>query len=126
MNTQKAIEFCRSEIREYGTIKHSYGKEKFPENKPIITAYKSIIALLKRGEKYEAMWREITSYIMHYNFGNQYVTFREEIRPTIKEIKQKYFPKEIIEEVVEGITEQIKEGAEIAKKEAKTDEDKMD
>ena len=35
----------------------------------------------------------------------------------LEDLEQKYFPKEIIEEVVKGITEQIKEGAGIAKKE---------
>ena len=44
----------------------------------------------------------------------------------VEELEQKYFPKEIIEEVVKGITKQIKEGAEITREEAKTDEDKMD
>ncbi len=49
----------------------------------------------------------------------------DEILEMIDKIKQRYFPKGNIEEVVEGITGQIKEGAEIAKKEAKTNETKM-
>ena len=114
MDIKKAIEFLEDEnIYRHFNDMYITQKEFDEYNK----SKQQVIFLFQHGEKYEAMWREITSYIMHYNFGNQYVTFREEIRPTIKEIKQKYFPKEIIEEVVKGITEQIKEGAGIAKKE---------
>ncbi len=79
MNTKEAIEACKCILNwPLDTIRTT------EEN---IGKFREVIKLLQRGEKYEARWKEITSYIMHYNFGNQYVPFREEIRPKIKDIK---------------------------------------
>ena len=67
-----------------------------------------IISLLQQGEKYRQIVEEIISSRYFSARDNEY----------LKSFKQKYFPKEIVKEVVGGITEQIKEGAEIARKEA--------
>ena len=45
-----------------------------------------IVDLLKRGEKYEAMWEEVVRYF-------SYMEWKDEI---IEKIKQKYFPKDNI------------------------------
>ena len=47
--------------------------------------FKYIVALLKRGEKYEKMWGEVVRYF-------SYMEWKDEI---IEKIKQKYFPKEV-------------------------------
>jgi len=75
-------------------------------------AMDSVIDLLQQGEKYRQMWEEMSN--------KYYSTYLYYIGELMDEIEQKYFPKENIKEVVRGITEQIKEGAEAAKEEVKT------
>jgi len=119
MDTNEAIEWIRNipKINLYiGTKKEHKGKILFTNGVKDCTEkeyYKDIdeiISLLQQGEKYRQIVEEIISSRYFSARDNEY----------LKSFKQKYFPKEIIKEVVKGITEQIKEGAEIARKEAET------
>jgi len=115
MNTKEAIDFLRLKI-----VPPKWDEEKYK-------GLKRVIELLQRGKKFEAMCGEIECNLLNFiNVGTVSIIDGMIVKKMIEIIKQKYFPKEIIEEVVKGITEQIKEGAEIAREEAKTDEDKMD
>ena len=98
MNTKKAIEFCEGEIQEYGAVKHLYGIEKFPLNKPVITAYKSIIKLLKQGgedSKELKKCRQIVKSIQwHIKASKKHNTAEYSFLAFIEGIIEKYFPKE--------------------------------
>jgi len=109
INTKEAIEFIRLTRLESGLIS---------ERKD----YDEVISLLQQGEKYRQMWEGLEKDIKRREDKCEIACDIVYVS-TLNEIKQKYFPKEIIEEVVRGITEQIKEGAEIAKEEASQDED---
>ena len=108
MNTKKAIDILEDFISDFTA----------EGNNNMVEEFEQIIFLLQRGKAYEAIWEEFRD-----NRPRRIGTYWEKY---INKLEQKYFPKEIIEEVVKSITEQIKEGAEIAKEEAKTDEAKMD
>jgi len=77
-----------------------------------------IKALLQQLDKYQQMWEELKNRNDDF-FPNYGVRADNKIRMNC--IEQKYFPKEIIDKVIEGIIEQIKEGAEISRKETKSD-----
>ena len=74
--------------------------------------------LIKELDKYRQMWEELKNRNDDF-FPNYGVRADNKIRMNC--IEQKYFPKEIIDKVIEGIIEQIKEGAEISRKETKSD-----
>jgi len=118
MNTKEAIEFLENELKIHEEIYEAFGipemvKEK-SDVKNAINNYQNIITLLKQGEKYRQMWEELRD-----NRPRPIGTYWEKY---INRLEQKYFPKENIKEVVKGVTEQIIEGAEIARKEAESDE----
>ncbi len=133
MNTKEAIEFCKSEqYYDYrGTNKEITQKlGNFNRN------LDEVVDLLKRGEKFEKMWgkyKKKSPPIMIDNVKNCSKNINDFIKQAkimrikaMQDLEQKYFPKGNIEEVVKGITGQMKEGAEIARKEMKTNETKMD
>lgn len=104
MNIKEAIDFLRLKI-----VPPKWDEEKYK-------GLKRVIELLQRGEAYEAMWEELFMekgmFLILQDDGYSKLLYK-----ILEDLEQKYFPKEIIEEVVKGITEQIKEGAGIAKKE---------
>uniref|UniRef100_A0A6H1ZVC0 Uncharacterized protein n=2 Tax=viral metagenome TaxID=1070528 RepID=A0A6H1ZVC0_9ZZZZ len=107
MEIKDAIKFLRNHFR-IGI----YEKK----SKDIIALLKQLNKKAKRGEVYEAMWEELFMekgmFLILQDDGYSKLLYK-----ILEDLEQKYFPKEIIEEVVKGITEQIKEGAGIAKKE---------
>uniref|UniRef100_A0A6H1ZYN2 Uncharacterized protein n=1 Tax=viral metagenome TaxID=1070528 RepID=A0A6H1ZYN2_9ZZZZ len=113
MNIKEAEDFLRLKI-----VPPKWDEEKYK-------GLKRVIELLQRGEKYEAMWEELFMekgmLLILQDDGYSKLLYK-----ILEDLEQKYFPKKIIEEVVKGITEQIKGSVEMSKKEAKTDEDKMD
>ena len=82
-----------------------------------ITKSKQVIELLKRGEKDGQIVEEIKNIFKVRKSRNGGEWTGNNLLLNIYDIEQKYFLKEIIEGVVKGIAEQIKEGAEIARKE---------
>ena len=94
MNTKEAIEFMKSFIEVITSIDIRNGDKKSIEiyNDKI----NRIIDLLKRGEKYEAMWKELKYKfeILHKDIetGEEYYTGVIN-KIDIKELEQKYFPK---------------------------------
>ncbi len=130
MNTKEAIdirkwiEFFKSQRDDhfvYESLTKDYNK--------VILLLKRLDKKSKRGKKFEAIVKEI-GYNLDWHkpecpFSTPDGELIDEILEMIDNIKQKYFPKGNIEDVVKGITEQIKESAEIAKKEMKTNETKM-
>jgi len=75
MNTKEAIEF----IKKHNRPVHFYTWER--------KGFKEIIELLKRGEKYKEMWKEL-------RLSNKYSEAYELQPPiTMMELEQKYFPK---------------------------------
>lgn len=79
MNTKELIKFCVIELGEHPT--EYYDKY-----------FNQIINLLKRGEKFEEMWEEITVCAYKYrDVSNNYTHLVD----LMEEIKQKYFPKTV-------------------------------
>jgi hypothetical protein len=85
VNTKEAIEFLENDVLTISII-----DQKVDEYYDKI---KCVVALLQQGEKYRQMWEELTT-------GNYYCYV--EMQPFIKEIKQKYFPKEASQDYKEG------------------------
>ncbi len=92
MNTKEAIEFLKN------TIYWNFGDEAPIGKVKYLHCVNDIIKLLQRGEKYEAMWGELSK-----RYGNYFYTFDVRIANDIEYkyvdeimdiIKQKYFPKE--------------------------------
>lgn len=83
MNTKELIKFCVIELGEHPTKYY----DKY---------FNRIISLLKRGEKYEAMWNELEIKLLKGYFINHNIKF-ENCKELYKELKdiieQKYFPK---------------------------------
>jgi len=73
MNTKEAIEFIRLKI-----VPPKWDEEKYK-------GLKRVIELLQRGEKYEALYKEIKENVLNCEYC-------ENIE--INKIEQKYFPKE--------------------------------
>jgi len=78
MKTKEAIKFMQKEI-EYVT----YPAFKCHKEK------REVIEVLKRGEKFEKMWRELENKDLTYNNDSPVVN------DEMYYIEQKYFPKEI-------------------------------
>ncbi|TET08097.1 MAG: hypothetical protein E3J83_04275 [Candidatus Atribacteria bacterium] len=77
MNTKKAIELM---VIEQGGCSTNRMKEYYSE----------VIDLLKRGEKFEQMWRELTDCAYGYrDISNNYTHLVD----LMERLKQKYFPK---------------------------------
>ena len=116
MNTIDAIAWVRC-LTSYFNYPADYNFKKKDEALKNSEKADEIINLLQRGEKYEAMWEELFMekgmLLILQDDGYSKLLYK-----ILEDFGQKYFPKEIIEEVVKGITKQIKEGAEIARKEA--------
>ena len=111
MNTKKAIDILEDFISDFTA----------EGNNNMVEEFEQIIFLLQRGKAYEAMWGKLKKqYGYHFLkiMPNGIINEDYTINYFVEDLEQKYFPKEIIEEIVKGITEQIKEGAEIAGKEA--------
>ena len=94
MNTKEAIEFCKNQ-QNYNYNGHD---EKIQRALRIFNyGLEEVISLLQQGEAYEAMWGELEKKfkILHkdYETGEEYYTgvINES---DIKELKQKYFPKD--------------------------------
>jgi len=83
MNTKEAIEFCESRKRLCDIEKNgSYMPNPFAENNR--AQFTKVIALLKCGEKYEMMWKELL--VNEFTF---------ELAAMMLPIEEKYFPKEV-------------------------------
>ena len=113
MDVKKAIEFCEIEIKslekeiEICNPNDDIDLQVIEANKEAIIIYKEIIILLQRGEKFEAMWE-----LLEASMEGQYcitpieVYFKKDtINQQMENVKQKHFPRKIIEEVVKGVTE---------------------
>jgi len=88
MKTKEAIKFLR-EIR--ASFNLLLGRNIIPSDdlrNDIRDILPQVIKLLKRGEKYEAMWRE-----MYKNWG-EYPIELHDIAEFMDDIEQKYFPRE--------------------------------
>ena len=128
MKIQEAIEFLKNTIYLYRFW--NFGDEAPIGKVKYLHCVNDIIKLLQRDEKYKAIVKEI-EYNLDWHkpecpFSTPDGELIDEILEMIDKIKQKYFPEGDIEEVVNGITEQMKEGAEIARKEMKTNETEVD
>lgn len=90
MNTKKAIRWLEGFIY--------YADNSF--DMPILTKdgdkAREIISLLQRGEKYEAMFRELEYKILNTDFGDGYYKNKINLERINNSIKQKYYQKEVI------------------------------
>lgn len=86
MNTQEAIKFLENDILTISIIDQSV--EEYYEK------IKGVISLLRRGEKYEAIYNEIWE---HFEFSPTkellHMNYEDFVKLLIK-LNQKYFPKE--------------------------------
>ncbi len=84
MNTKEAIEFLKYDIKLF-----PHKAETLPaclEIYKCVERIEEVIKCLQRGEKHEAMWGELDTFIMEAN--HPYSMANE-----MKKLKQKYFPK---------------------------------
>jgi len=104
MNTKEAIEFTRSFKDIVTSIDMENDDEKAIEQ--YNNKIDNVIELLKRGEKFEAMWEEFSK-----KYGNYYYAYdvrgdvcrkHEYIETFLNKLEQKYFPKPK-EEVIKWI-----------------------
>ena len=87
MKIKEAIEYCKEtmddQIEEFGYRD---------------IAIEGIISLLKRGEKYEAMWQTLLEDLDFMPNKEKLLMNWEDFNGSMIKIQQKYFPKEIINE----------------------------
>ncbi len=125
MNTKEAIEFCGELKRSCDVPKHFIPEEHYRPLFSNLDKVDQLVALLKQGEAYKKIVGVLENiHCVGEDFEDGETSYKR--RKLVESLKQKYFPKGNIEEVVNGITEQIKESAEIAKKEMKTNETEVD
>jgi len=90
MKAKEAIEFCKNESS------YNYnGQNKELQNRLRLFNFglEQVVTLLQRGEKFEKMWEEVEN----LSIVNIYTwVTKEYYTKAIKVIKQKYFPKEAI------------------------------
>lgn len=100
MNTKKAIEFLENGIRNYEEMLEAFGSPEMLEEKVdirnIIIKHKAIIALLQRGEKYEAMWGKLKKRGNELGLfmANVPINLEGNLDEFMEEFEKKYFLKQ--------------------------------
>ena len=97
--TDKAIEYLKEGIKDGESLRELKSLDEREKNEltKSINKINMVITLLQQGEKYKKMWNEIEARFntLHtdYETGEQYYSGGINASD-IKDIKQKYFPKE--------------------------------
>jgi len=89
MKTQEVIEFVKS---EFDYMDYVAFKKEAPFEAGIFQQKKDeVISLLQRGEKYEAMFKIFVQFIFNWRYPISHKVMRDKVR----ELRQRYFPKEV-------------------------------
>jgi len=95
MNTKKAIELIKIEIRflekeiEICNPNDDIDAQVIPANKKLIIKYNQIISLLQQGEKWKAIVEDLENNCGYFYYGSS-----DNLSSIIPKLEQKYFPKE--------------------------------
>jgi len=91
MNTKEAIEFMLN-VRP-GELLYAKNNEAYHEYKSEISKIDEVIGLLKRGEKFEQMWKLLKNKSGFRKIEHVFTEFQCTIEEIMESYEQKHFPK---------------------------------